>query len=237
MVSSENRRSNGRKVALMRTLPTVQNTVAPIWGEFIDLRCCPGWTIDIELLVFQKKKTPLRLKTDTMVVGSETGGMLVLYLNGKETTSTINVQIAYGPNHSDMYCLSRDCILDPYYPKLLTESLLQAASINIETKHRKGEPSSNFLNSLERSFQRLSASLKTNSLQSILAKHLQETIGDDVQSISSAQVNSSQLLATDHMTFPDEIETFRAIACARQFFRFVLKEFKLVTVITSVFFL
>lgn len=222
-------------MSILKTTCVDNDTSDPIWDEFINMRCCPGWTVDIEVLVTHQQGSILFI-TEQLVVGSGTGGSMMLYQNGQETNNFVNVLVEFFPNHSDMYCLSRDCILESYLPKLLAEELLQTASNSLAAKEEKGESVTGQLQSLEKSFRRLLSSINSDALRSLLSKHLHEAMGDDVGSISSAIVSNARtsppLLAADYtLTAPDEIETFRAIACARQFLRYILKDFKKVRAI------
>ena len=219
-----------RPISILKSTCADNNTSEPLWDEFIDMRCCPGWTIDVEVLVTHQQGS-VSFFTEQIVVGSGQGGSMVLYQDGQETDNFINILVEFFPNHSDMYCLSRDCILESYLPKLLTEELLQTASNSLAAKAEKSESVTNLLQSLEMAFRRLLNSINSDSLRSILSKHLHETMGDDCGSISSSVVangrTSPPLLAADYtLAAPDEIETFRAIACARQFLRYILKDFK-----------
>jgi hypothetical protein len=215
----------------------VGNTEDPRWEQFMDMRCCAGWVLDAEVLVTGartsthggSKVVSERLHMDPLIIGSSQGGAVMLYHEGNETSYTLNIQLDLFPNHSDMYCLSRDCILESYLPKLLTEELLQSAENLISSNESEGLESSKFLEALECSFRRLATCIHADSLRALLAKHLLDA-GDDMGSVSSGHASSASsppLQGLDYThSFPDEIETFRAIACARQFFRYILKDFK-----------
>ena len=203
------------------------------WNHFIDVRCCVGWTVDIEVVIMDINGLQ-RLSIAPLQIGISRGGLLPLYVKGNETKHQLQVLLEYFPNHSDMYCLSRDCILESYLPKLLTEELLQSAANMISDDEKEGQQPSRLLSAVEKSLQRLLNCINNDALNILLAKHLQDKTGGDMLSIATESSRHPSSLAELSQVIPNEIETFRAIASAKQFLKYIMRSFKAVRVTTCI---
>ncbi len=161
-----------------------------------------------------------RLRADNIAIHDCTSGSIPLYLldnNAKVPYGSLNVIIEYFPNHSDMFCLSHDCILESYLPKLLIEELIQSCKNFNEYRLNESKPTSKLMETLESTVRKLFAFVHQNALKPLLSQQLMETMGES--------------LKTDSASFPDNVETYRAVACARLFFQYLLRDFKKVSFI------
>ena len=204
-----------KEVSITQVTPAVDVSHGVVtWDHEINLRCCAGWTVDITVLMVAPNgaisaSAPVVTIGDSNSLESvELPGLGVLQLN-----------MELFPNHLDMACLTRDCILESYLPRLLLDELLSSAK---SSSFSILESENAFSNAVVSGCQRLYNCLSKSLLRELLAKHLFETLDKD----DGASIVSEKGSPISNRKIPDTVELHRALASAKQYFRYLLKDFK-----------
>ena len=165
---------------------------------------------------------------ETLTVGSHSSGRYLAMFHGQEA-GTMDIVLDFCPNHLDLSWLSRDCILDSALPKALLEQLVQSVRSELSSDQLND---SSYFSAIEKSIQRLRSSLDNNKLAYLLSKHLNNSNNTDdsvsIQSNSLQILKEGEIAATLTATNNgiESVPYYKADACAKQYLRYLLRDFK-----------
>ncbi len=184
------------------------------WDREVSIRCCVGWTVDISVLVVAPNGATSA--SAPLITIGESSCDKAIDLHG---LGSLHLNVDFFPNHLDMSCLTRDCILESFLPRLLLDELFSSTK---STSDSILQTENSFSNALISACQRLHNCLSKSLLRELLSKHLFDTIDRD----DSTSIISEKGSPVFHRKIPDRIELHRALATAKQYFRYIMKDFK-----------